>query len=61
VGYRVSYEARDHYRLAKVSGQYDPAEARELLKVVGGKAAEGKFRHILIDATEVSSPPSELD
>jgi hypothetical protein len=59
--YQVSYEARAHYLLVRVWGQYDPAGAREVFRVVREKMQQGGFTRILLDAMGVSAPPTEFE
>jgi hypothetical protein len=57
----ASYEPRGLYLRARVSGPYDPAEARALLKQTREQAIQAGFTRIFIDAMDVEAPPSEIE
>ncbi len=61
MSYELSYETPGEYLIARVSGPYDPVEGRELLKGVREQARQNKLTHILLDATKVGAPSSDID
>jgi hypothetical protein len=58
--YQISYETRGQYLLARTSGPYDPSAARDALRALRERAAQGGFTRILIDAMKVAAPMTEM-